>query len=162
MKIKLIGAATGFLMGFLILHPLSMAFQGLVHPDAGLNIFRMANAFSVHHLPMAFFFGALGAVFGLINVSYAVSLTEEKRRVKELEGLLPICSYCKRIRDDSDTEWGRGTWHRVDHYIARKTDTTFTHGVCPECFERVMAEMAEMDKEDLRDRAEAGVGSHAH
>ena len=49
--------------------------------------------------------------------------------VKQLEGLLPICSYCKRIRDEQDT------WSQVEQYITRRTDASFSHGICPECFE---------------------------
>lgn len=47
--------------------------------------------------------------------------------VKQLEGLLPICSYCKRIRDEHDA------WTRLEAYITSRTDATFTHGICPEC-----------------------------
>ncbi len=52
--------------------------------------------------------------------------------VRQLEGLLPICSYCKRIRDERDD------WTRVEEYIARRTAATFTHGVCPDCKESVL------------------------
>jgi hypothetical protein len=49
--------------------------------------------------------------------------------VKTLSGLLPICSHCKKIRDD------RGYWNSVEHYIARHTDADFTHGICPDCYD---------------------------
>ena len=49
--------------------------------------------------------------------------------VKQLEGLLSVCSYCKKIRDE------KNTWQQMEHYIAAKTDTSFSHGICPECFE---------------------------
>jgi PAS domain S-box-containing protein len=48
-------------------------------------------------------------------------------RIKELDGLLPICSNCKKIRND------KGDWQVVEAYISEHTDATFTHGVCPEC-----------------------------
>jgi PAS domain S-box-containing protein len=47
--------------------------------------------------------------------------------IKELNGLLPICSNCKKIRDDE------GYWQVVEGYISKHTDVTFTHGVCPDC-----------------------------
>jgi DNA-binding response OmpR family regulator len=50
--------------------------------------------------------------------------------VKTLRGLLPICSYCKQIRDD------HGYWHKVENYIAMHSDAQFSHGICPDCFER--------------------------
>jgi hypothetical protein len=47
-----------------------------------------------------------------------------------LEGLLPICSYCKRIRDES------GDWQRLEKYIQDRSSATFTHGVCETCLKR--------------------------
>ena len=62
-----------------------------------------------------------------------------------LENLLPICAYCKKIRDDSDTTKHKGKWHGVEQYISMKTDTKFTHGMCPGCYEE---KMDELDRED--------------
>ena len=55
-------------------------------------------------------------------------------KVKQLSGLLPICSYCKRIRSD------KNYWERVDSYITEHTDAKFSHGICPQCYETVIAE----------------------
>ena len=54
--------------------------------------------------------------------------------VKRLTGLLPICSYCKRIRTDTDY------WEQVDSYVAEHSDVRFSHGICPACLDRVLAE----------------------
>jgi len=51
-------------------------------------------------------------------------------QVKQLNALLPICSYCRKIRDDKDY------WQSVESYIGQHTDSQFSHGVCPECFEQ--------------------------
>jgi PAS domain S-box-containing protein len=48
--------------------------------------------------------------------------------VRTLRGFLPICSYCKSIRDDENY------WRSVEDYISRHTDTQFTHGICPACY----------------------------
>jgi len=56
-------------------------------------------------------------------------LEESLKRVKQLQGLLPICSYCKKIRND------RNYWEQVDAYVASHSEAQFTHGVCPECYE---------------------------
>jgi CheY-like chemotaxis protein len=50
-------------------------------------------------------------------------------RVKRLEGIIPICMYCKKIRND-DT-----MWQRFEQYIGEHLDAQFSHGVCPECYE---------------------------
>jgi len=55
--------------------------------------------------------------------------------VRRLRGLLPICSYCKRIRDD------RNYWQRVEVYVSEHTDATFTHGICPSCLEEAKAQL---------------------
>lgn len=52
--------------------------------------------------------------------------------VRTLREFLPMCSYCKRIRDDQDY------WHSVESYISTHTNTQFSHGVCPSCYERIM------------------------
>jgi two-component system cell cycle sensor histidine kinase/response regulator CckA len=52
-------------------------------------------------------------------------------QIKTLSGLLPICSVCKKIRDD------KGYWQQVESYVQTHTDATFTHGVCPDCFPKL-------------------------
>ena len=54
---------------------------------------------------------------------------------KQLGGLLPICSYCKRIRDDRDY------WNGLEHYISSHSDAKFTHGVCPSCMRDALNEV---------------------
>lgn len=53
-----------------------------------------------------------------------------QRDVKQLEGLLPICTYCKRIRDEADA------WSQVEEYVGRRTEAQFSHGICPDCYDR--------------------------
>jgi phosphoserine phosphatase RsbU/P len=53
-------------------------------------------------------------------------------RVRQLQGLLPICAYCKRIRDDQNY------WNQVETYLAEHTDVQFSHGICPHCFDRAI------------------------
>jgi sigma-B regulation protein RsbU (phosphoserine phosphatase) len=55
--------------------------------------------------------------------------------VKELSGLLPICSYCKRIRDDNDY------WQQLESFVSEHTRAQFSHGICPACFEHAQREM---------------------
>ncbi len=52
--------------------------------------------------------------------------------VKQLEGLLPICAYCKKIRDDQNT------WQPIEGYISKRTEATFSHGACPSCIEKIV------------------------
>ena len=57
--------------------------------------------------------------------------------IKRLSGLLPICSYCKRIRSDQNY------WQQVESYITEHSDAHFSHGICPTCFAKVSAELDE-------------------
>jgi response regulator RpfG family c-di-GMP phosphodiesterase len=61
-------------------------------------------------------------------------LKETIANVKQLKGLLPMCSYCKKIRNDADY------WQQLETYISDHSDAEFSHGVCPTCFERVVNE----------------------
>jgi hypothetical protein len=58
-------------------------------------------------------------------------------QVKQLQGMLPICSYCKKIRNDQNY------WQRVEGYLSDHTGVEFSHGICPDCHSRVMHELAE-------------------
>jgi DNA-binding response OmpR family regulator len=63
--------------------------------------------------------------------------------IKTLQGILPICSYCKKIRDD------RNYWQQVETYIAQFTDARFSHSICPDCFEKyIKPKLEEMDEEE--------------
>ena len=59
-------------------------------------------------------------------------LEEAVSQVKQLQGILPICSYCKRIRDD------RNYWQKVENYISDHSEAQFTHGICPGCYAEVV------------------------
>jgi DNA-binding response OmpR family regulator len=58
-------------------------------------------------------------------------LLDALAHVKQLRGLLPICSYCKSIRSDEDS------WQQLEAYVSQHSDAEFSHGICPACLERV-------------------------
>ncbi|MCH7616155.1 MAG: response regulator [Nitrospinae bacterium] len=53
-------------------------------------------------------------------------------QIKQLQGLLPICSYCKKIRNDGNY------WQQVEEYIGNHSEVKFSHGICPACYEKEM------------------------
>jgi DNA repair exonuclease SbcCD ATPase subunit len=55
--------------------------------------------------------------------------------VKTLRGFLPICSHCKKIRDD------KGYWNQIESYIHKHSDAEFSHGICPECAKKYYPDM---------------------
>ncbi|MBS1792687.1 MAG: PAS domain S-box protein [Acidobacteria bacterium] len=65
-----------------------------------------------------------------------LELKEALEQVKQLQKMLPICTYCKNIRDDQDY------WHTVESYVARHAGAEFSHSICPSCYEtRVLPEL---------------------
>ncbi len=58
------------------------------------------------------------------------SLRAAQAKVKQLEGIIPICMYCKKIRDDGDY------WQQLEKFISEHSDAYFSHGICPACFEK--------------------------
>ncbi len=65
-------------------------------------------------------------------------LQEALEQIKTLRGILPICMYCKKIRDDKQY------WQQVESYIADHSDAEFSHGICPECYQKYV--QPELDK----------------
>ncbi len=60
--------------------------------------------------------------------------------IKRLRGILPICAYCKRIKDDT------GYWQQVELYISEHSDADFSHSFCPECMKKLYPEFAEEEQ----------------
>jgi signal transduction histidine kinase len=57
------------------------------------------------------------------------SLREALETVRQLQGIIPICMYCKKIRNDNDY------WDKLENYLSDHTDIEFSHGICPDCFD---------------------------
>lgn len=96
-----------------------------------------------------------GQIIGIVGIAHDITeakLAEEERErlinelqkalneIKALRGLLPICASCKKIRDD------KGFWTQVETYIEAHSDATFSHGICPECFEKLYPEISKKMK----------------
>ncbi len=62
-------------------------------------------------------------------------------RVKQLQGLLPICCYCKRVRDDQNY------WQQVEAYISSHSEAQFSHGICPECYQKEYGRIQDLDED---------------
>lgn len=71
------------------------------------------------------------AAFGMVGMvidRMRTRIEKSDQLVQSLEGLLPICAYCKKIRDKD------GAWHTIESYIEDHSTAEFSHGICPECF----------------------------
>ena len=107
-----------------------------------------ARIFEVHGYPV---FDETGRLAQMIE--YSLAITERKsaeaerenliheletalREVKTLSGMLPICSACKKVRDD------QGYWKQIEEYISQRSGAQFSHGLCPDCMEQLYPEWA--------------------
>ncbi len=71
----------------------------------------------------------------IMRLRVAERILDFTRQIRQLNELLPICMYCKRIRDDQDY------WQQVENYLHTHTGSNFSHGICPECFAKEMRGM---------------------
>ena len=77
-----------------------------------------------------------------------VELKEALAKVKTLSGLLPICAWCKNIRNDE------GYWQAVEQYVGEHTTAEFTHGICPDCIKKYYPELEQEVLEEEKDDSE--------
>jgi DNA-binding response OmpR family regulator len=66
------------------------------------------------------------------RIHVAERILNLQAEVKQLEGLLPICAYCKKIKDDANH------WQHMESYISHRTEANFSHGICPDCYQKHM------------------------
>ena len=71
----------------------------------------------------------------MMRLRVAERIIEYTTQIRQLKEMLPICMYCKRIRDDQDY------WQQVESYIHTHTGSNFSHGICPDCFSKQMRGM---------------------
>ena len=151
---------SGWELGFLVFYFLPISFAAwFIEKRAAIVIafisaatWFIADYFLATHYSSSFYSfwnSALGLIaFLLIAVLIATirrSLDHEKKvtaelqhsldHIKRLSGMLPICASCKKIRND------KGYWEQIEHYIAERSETEFTHGLCPECAKRLYPEL---------------------
>jgi protein subunit release factor A len=68
-------------------------------------------------------------------VERTAEILKAQAQVKQLEGIIPICMYCKKIRDDQES------WHQLEKYISDHSDAQFSHSICPACYEKVKSDL---------------------
>ena len=71
------------------------------------------------------------SIFGIVIIYITARLFQN---MKYLEGILPVCASCKRIRDD------KGNWNQIEAYVRDRSEAEFSHGICPECAKKLYPE----------------------
>ena len=148
---------TGAFVGYFFVHPLMMLIShfmssasqaptNFAYNSIYLDILR---SFSLSMLPWSLSFAIFGALLGFLygaikqadkeKSKLIIELQDALAEVKTLSGLIPICSWCKKIRDD------KGYWNRIESYIKEHSEAEFTHGICPQCAEKQYPELFKND-----------------
>ena len=138
----------GALLGYFLFHPLIhmiyvFHFTG-EHSEVTNLVSEILQAFSVSMLPWGLAFMILSALLGVFwgkikqaDKEKSVVIAELKKaleEIKTLSGFLPICASCKKIRDD------QGYWKQIESYISDHSEAEFSHGICPECAQKLYPE----------------------
>ena len=73
--------------------------------------------------------------------SYVVAIIENMSEINELRDLLPICAWCKKIKDDKEY------WHQLEHYMTNHMDIFITHGICPDCRKKINQDLSLLERQ---------------
>ena len=151
----------GALIGYSIFHPLVMLLSYLMSSNAAILdtskslaiMDVIKKSFSAGMLPwslsFAIFNGVIGLYYGsvkqanLAKKKLIADLQKALADVKKLSGMLPICSSCKKIRNDE------GYWQQIEEYIRDHSEADFTHGICEGCVKELYPEHYQKFKERM-------------
>jgi hypothetical protein len=145
----LIDCWTGYDLSFFVFYfaPVALvawrlgAIPAYVIAGAGGLAWLLSDFYSGHRYTTAFYpYWNTGLrILSFVIIAYSTDrirrLQEETEKVaRHLSGLLPICAWCKRIRNDA------GYWEQVEQYLAKHSDAAFTHSICEDCARREVEE----------------------
>lgn len=122
-----------------------IALSALVLNPLGLRVYDYSGETGLRVLGSLLFVAAIAYGIEASREEYGRLLMENNQQLREekenlelarsrigiMSGLIPICSYCKNIRDDE------GYWQQVELYVREHSEAEFSHSICPECYERV-------------------------
>ena len=156
----------GAIVGYFIFHPLVMLFSYLMTathtvPNTINTVGVIAvilRSFSIDMLPWSLSFtlfnGIIGYYYGtfkaekLAREELIENLQKALADVKTLSGMLPICAWCKKIKNDE------GYWQKIEKYIREHSEADFTHGICNDCAKKEYPELYPKIKENLANKRE--------
>lgn len=155
---------------------LNMTFQDITHPDDLHTDLDFVNQLrngkiKAYQMEKRYFHKQGNIVWVLLSVSLVKNADDTPRffisqiqditkrievesklkkalaEVKKLQKMLPLCSYCKSVRDDKDY------WKTLEQYISENTEAQFSHSVCPNCFEAKLKPQIEEFKQKIKDKS---------
>ncbi len=118
--------------------------------DSLLFALNMLIAPFITNLLLSYVIGGF-VELNLVNYRNCKKLQKKIKENEELKSLVPICSKCKKIRDDE------GYWSHIEHYLQDHQKMTFSHGICPDCREKIENDIPEdnpIDDKELKNSEE--------
>jgi len=106
--------------------------------------------FDAEHLVVGGATAAVSATLGVLLFRYLRRLRQALDTIDRLEAMLPICANCKRVRIMGSDPDAPESWQPIEAYIAAKTQTEFSHGICPSCMTVLYPEHAADERGDQR------------
>ena len=157
----IIGSGNGTIFYWLYIYPLIVMFLlGKKHGGIASIIFLIVTGFSLinplslelYQYPVKVSLRFLASLLFVSFIAHGLEVSRERymrmvmaekhklqeafNEIRTLSGLIPICSSCKKIRKDD------GYWEQVDIYIKEHSEAQFTHGICPDCAEKLYSDLA--------------------
>ena len=131
---RLVGSAVFIFAVLLWGGPVGLLIFGITLPGTYAVVVHFRHLEFVGGLAGPFYALAVLALLGLLR-SYILRLHRARLEIRTLEGIIPICAACKKVRDDE------GFWARVEDYVAKRTPAQFSHGLCPDCHQAAIRAM---------------------
>jgi preprotein translocase subunit YajC len=150
----------GALIGYLVLHPLVMLLSYFMGVGEAVSLqgvmSQVQQSFAPAMLPWSLSFvlfsGLICFYYGKLKQAnkekeaLIANLQKALDEVKTLSGMLPICSSCKKIRNDE------GYWQQIEEYIRDHSEADFTHGICNDCVKELYPEFHKQFEEKMNDK----------
>ena len=125
-----VSGVTGVVVGLVLLHPAAMFIKDFHVFNPVFNWNAMQIAFSFEHIPMSVYFSFLGGAIGLFYGIISERLMRTEKRLELIEDILPICRFCKKIKDDD------GSWNLVEEYMGKHSKVDVHSHICETCAKR--------------------------
>ena len=125
-----------FLSGSALLIFLSFLQKGMLGFDSSI--------LGGYFIPLLFG-GVSGTIIGIYIIKVKGLNEKLIQRINTLERIMPICSNCKKIRKPNSDPGKMDSWEHIESYISKRTSSQFSHGICPECMEKLYGEILNKD-----------------